>query len=188
VVASEPTPAQAISTPAVPEMKPRVMAALTPTPRPALTPPAASVTGTAVAALTHPPVPHPRPNTVLASNMPVTLPAAKPSARSQAVGGDEMSVIKPATPARSMDAMARDWTIQIGAFNDATSAKAQLSAYAEHSMDVLGTAERIVVPFQAADGSKMFRARFGPFVEAEARQICAKLTQRGQTCFAAITN
>jgi len=185
VTASQPTPAQAISTPAVPDIKPRVVASLTPTPRPALTPPAAGI-GTAMAALSHPPLPKPRPNTVLASNSPQVLPAAKPTPRGRTIGEGDFSVIKPA--AKSMNAMARDWTIQIGAFNDPVSAKAQLSAYAERSMDVLGTAERIVVPFESADGSKMYRARFGPFLEAEARQICARLTQRGQTCFAAIAN
>jgi D-alanyl-D-alanine carboxypeptidase len=79
-----------------------------------------------------------------------------------------------------------DWTIQIGAFADLALARAQLAAYAEKSMDVLGQAQRIVVPFQSVDGHTLYRARFGPFVEREARQICARLTERGQTCFAAI--
>ena len=48
----------------------------------------------------------------------------------------------------------------------------QLAAYAERSMDVLGQAERIVVPFQSVDGKTLYRARFGPFVEAEARAVC----------------
>ena len=36
------------------------------------------------------------------------------------------------------------------------------------------------------DGQTLFRARFGPFVEREAREVCARLTERGQTCFAAL--
>jgi D-alanyl-D-alanine carboxypeptidase len=83
-------------------------------------------------------------------------------------------------------AAANQWTIQIGAFADVASAKAQLAAYAEHSMDVLGQAQRIVVPFQAVDGHTLYRARFGPFVEKEAREVCQRLTERGQTCFAAV--
>jgi D-alanyl-D-alanine carboxypeptidase len=83
-------------------------------------------------------------------------------------------------------AAANQWTIQIGAFADVASAKAQLSAYAERSMDVLGQAQRIVVPFQAVDGHTLYRARFGPFVEKEAREVCQRLTERGQTCFAAV--
>jgi D-alanyl-D-alanine carboxypeptidase len=80
-----------------------------------------------------------------------------------------------------------DWTIQIGAFGDLNLARTQLASYAEKSMDVLGQAQRIVVPFQSLDGHWLYRARFGPFLEREARQICARLTERGQTCFAAIS-
>jgi D-alanyl-D-alanine carboxypeptidase len=81
---------------------------------------------------------------------------------------------------------AHDWTIQIGAFANSALAKAQLASYAEKSMDVLGQAARIVVPFKSVDGQTLFRARFGPFAEREARAVCAALTQRGQTCFAAL--
>jgi D-alanyl-D-alanine carboxypeptidase len=77
------------------------------------------------------------------------------------------------------------WTIQIGAFADMMTARTQLATYAERSMDVLGQADRIIVPFQGVDGKTLYRARFGPFVEQEARAVCATLTQRGQTCFAA---
>ncbi len=103
----------------------------------------------------------------------------------------------PATPgianlgvARSMQSPQNihNWTIQIGAFGDETSAKAQLSAYAERSMDVLGQASRIVIPFQGVDGHTLFRARFGPFAEREAREVCERLTERGQTCFAAVAS
>jgi D-alanyl-D-alanine carboxypeptidase len=80
-----------------------------------------------------------------------------------------------------------DWTIQIGAFADLLQARAQLADYAERSMDILGQAQRIVVPFQSVDGQLLYRARFGPFLEREARQVCARLTERGQTCFAAIS-
>ena len=79
-----------------------------------------------------------------------------------------------------------NWTIQIGAYADQAFAKAQLDAYAQKSMDVLGQAARLVVPFQASDGHTMYRARFGLFAERQAREVCDRLTQRGQTCFAAI--
>ena len=81
---------------------------------------------------------------------------------------------------------AQDWTIQIGAFANQSIARTELASYAERSMDVLGQATRIVVPFKAVDGQTLFRARFGPFVEREAREVCARLTERGQTCFAAL--
>lgn len=80
-----------------------------------------------------------------------------------------------------------DWTIQIGAYNDLGLARSQLTAYAEKSLDVLGQAQKIVIPYQSPDGHMVYRARFGPFQEREAKQICARLTERGQTCFAAVS-
>jgi D-alanyl-D-alanine carboxypeptidase len=80
----------------------------------------------------------------------------------------------------------RNWTIQIGAYADQAFAKAQLDAYAQKSQDVLGQAARLVVPFQSSDGHTMYRARFGLFAERKAREVCDRLTQRGQTCFAAV--
>lgn len=81
-----------------------------------------------------------------------------------------------------------DWTIQIGAYADAGVARTQLASYAEKSMDILGQAARIVMPFQSVDGHTLYRARFGPFIEREARKVCERLTERGQTCFAAIAS
>lgn len=80
-----------------------------------------------------------------------------------------------------------DWTIQIGAFDDAAAAKEELAVYAGRSMDVLGQAARIVAPIQSAEGHVLYRARFGPFVEHQAREVCQLLTVRGETCFAAIS-
>jgi D-alanyl-D-alanine carboxypeptidase len=53
---------------------------------------------------------------------------------------------------------------------------------------VLGQASRIVIPFQGVDGHTLYRARFGPFEEREAREVCERLTERGQTCFAAVAS
>lgn len=80
-----------------------------------------------------------------------------------------------------------NWTIQIGAYSDRHEAREQLANYAKRSMDVLGQAARIVVPFQSVDGHTLFRARFGLFAERKAREVCGRLTQRGQTCFAALS-
>lgn len=80
------------------------------------------------------------------------------------------------------------WTVQIGAFGDATLARAKLAAYADRSHDILGQSSRIVAPFQSADGHTLYRARFGPFIEHDARQVCEALTRRGQTCFAAVAS
>lgn len=128
------------------------------------------------------PVPQARPQQ--AGDMPAkpvivaALPKMRPALRSDAGEGD--------FDLAAMAAAGRNWTIQIGAYADQAFAKAQLDAYAQKSMDVLGQAARLVVPFQSSDGHTMYRARFGLFAERKAREVCDRLTQRGQTCFAAI--
>ncbi|HEY7978149.1 MAG TPA: SPOR domain-containing protein, partial [Rhizomicrobium sp.] len=142
------------------------------------------------------PTPAPRKEMLVASLTPrLPPPNIRPSSRAEALGEGDIGDM--GTPVRGQPAKniaksvamkgVRDWTIQIGAFGDAPSAKAQLASYAERSMDVLGQAERIVVPFQSVDGKTLYRARFGPFVEAEARAVCQRMTERKQTCFAAVT-
>ncbi len=141
--------------------------------------------------------PTPKPNVrMIASLEPPRLPPpnVRPTPRAAALG--EGDIGDPGTPARAHPATAmaraaggpvglRNWAIQIGAFADMTTARGQLSSYASRSMDVLGRADRIVIPFQSVDGHTLYRARFGPFVEAEARAVCQRMTERGQTCFAA---
>lgn len=131
------------------------------------------------------PAPRPAPAApiVVAANHPNVVPTAKPVVH-QEFGEGDISYEKNRPTAATMGPS--DWTIQIGAFANQALARAQLAAYAEKSMDVLGQAARIVAPFQSTDGHTMYRARFGPFPEREAREVCTRLTQRGQTCFAAI--
>ena len=51
---------------------------------------------------------------------------------------------------------------------------------------MLGQASRLVSPAPGAVGQTMWRARFGLFGEDQAREVCSRLSQRGQTCFAAV--
>jgi D-alanyl-D-alanine carboxypeptidase len=142
-----------------------------------------------VAAQANPPAPTPNPAAPLNTPTPKPRPMVvasyqppKPSAAARQETG-EGDIGDDASPSKLK---AQDWTIQIGAFADSTIARAQLASYAERSMDVLGQAARIIVPFKSVDGQTLFRARFGPFLEREAREVCARLTERGQTCFAAL--
>jgi len=75
-----------------------------------------------------------------------------------------------------------DWTIQIGAYANEELAKAYLDAYAQKSIDLLGRAIRLVVPYQSQDGRMVYRARFGLFAEQRARDVCNRLAKRGDTC------
>ena len=112
-----------------------------------------------------------------AVNAPVNAPRPqiRPSLRDDAGEGDEE------VPTRG-----RNWTIQIGAYADKALALAQLKTYAGKAQDILARASQIVAPLQSNNGHVIYRARFGLFAEQEAREVCTRLTQRGQTCFAAV--
>ena len=103
-------------------------------------------------------------------------PKMRPSVREETGEGDADPVAVPG----------RNWTIQIGAYADKALASAQLDTYAGKAQDVLGRASRIVSAVQSPAGNTIYRARFGLFGEQEARDVCNRLTQRGQTCFAAV--
>ncbi len=46
-----------------------------------------------------------------------------------------------------------------------------------------GRAARIVAPIQSAEGHVLYWARFGPFIEHQAREVCELLTVRGRNMF-----
>ncbi len=117
----------------------------------------------------------------IARNIPPP-PLPRPSRTADVAQEGEGDVDEP-TPAPG-----RNWTIQIGAYADQALARAQLAAYAEKARDVLGQAARIVTPASGSDGKTIYRARFGLFAEAQARDVCSRLTSRGQTCFAALAS
>ncbi len=79
-----------------------------------------------------------------------------------------------------------NWIIQIGAYADKSMADAELKTYYGKAQDVLASASKIIAPITSPHGHVLYRARFGLFAEQEARDVCNRLTQRGQTCFAAI--
>jgi D-alanyl-D-alanine carboxypeptidase len=123
------------------------------------------------------------PIVIAAFHAPAQLPKPKPTMRTE-IGEGDISFDRVGSTTAAINK--GDWTIQIGAFADAAQARAQLAAYAEKSMDILGQAARNVAAFKAVDGKMMYRARFGPFAEREAHNVCTRLAQRGQTCFAIV--
>jgi D-alanyl-D-alanine carboxypeptidase len=78
------------------------------------------------------------------------------------------------------------WNVQIGAFASLAIAEAQLVAYARQAIDIFAFSQREVVPIQGTDGQTLYRARFGPFGEEEARDICKQMMETGRTCFTAL--
>jgi D-alanyl-D-alanine carboxypeptidase len=107
----------------------------------------------------------------------VVRPQMRPTMREDAGEGDLDAV----TPSPG-----RNWTIQIGAYADKALALAQLKTYAGKAQDILAKASQIIAPMQSNNGHVIYRARFGLFAEQEARDVCVRLTQRGQPCFAAV--
>jgi D-alanyl-D-alanine carboxypeptidase len=187
-----PVPSAGVPAPAVPSPRGSVAAAPIPKIRPMARPdvpgmvalatpplrtkPAAPTKPQQVAMATQPPkakpaVP-PKPQQVA-----LATPAAQPALRPEVGEGD---VDQPGLPGRN-------WTIQIGAFADQALARAQLDSYASKAKDIVGQAAHIVAPIQAANGHMLYRARFGPYAEREARNVCGALTQRGEACFAVVT-
>ncbi|HXJ00827.1 MAG TPA: serine hydrolase [Micropepsaceae bacterium] len=90
-----------------------------------------------------------------------------------------------ASPVLASNSTVKRWAIQVGAFANETLARAKLATFVRHGMDVVGQAERLVVPFAAGDGHILYRARLGMFGESEARNICRRMVQRGEACIAA---
>jgi D-alanyl-D-alanine carboxypeptidase len=104
-------------------------------------------------------------------------PQMRPSLREDAGEGDADA---------PMPTPGHNWTIQIGAYADKQMADAQLKTYYGKAQDVLTRASKIIAPITSPRGHVLYRARFGLFAEQEARDVCSRLTQRGQTCFAAV--
>ena len=79
----------------------------------------------------------------------------------------------------------KHWAIQVGAFANEAIARAKLAAFVRRGIDVVGQAQKLVVPFASGDGQILYRARLGMFGESEARNICKRMVQRGEACMAA---
>ena len=169
--APKPSPAQAAPQPAVPAVPPLV--AKNAAPAPAIRP-SARPDGLLAAAQNN--LVKTAANTPAVAAVNAPKPQMRPSLREDAGEGDADVTPSPG----------HNWTIQIGAYADKALADAQLKTYAEKAQDVLARASRIIAPMTSARGHTLYRARFGLFAEQEAREVCNRLTQRGQTCFAAV--
>ena len=106
----------------------------------------------------------------------IVLPKPKPILAQGSVAMAETQNVSDATETQL-------WSIQIGAFTNENTAKAQLEVYAQNATDALRNAERIVVPFSGEGGRTYYRARFGPFAESDARALCQSMMSKGETCF-----
>jgi hypothetical protein len=90
-----------------------------------------------------------------------------------------------AAPLPTYSGVVKYWAIQVGAYASEALARAKLAAFVKRGVDVVGQAQKLVIPFASGDGRILYRARLGMFAESEARDICKRMLQRGQACLAA---
>jgi D-alanyl-D-alanine carboxypeptidase len=115
------------------------------------------------------------------------IPAPAPAKTVRAVPVPATPVLAnllPANATLASNGTVKRWAVQIGAFASETLARAKLAVFAKNGFDVIGQAQKLVVPFTSG-GRIMYRARLGTFAEGEARDICKRMEQRGQSCFVA---
>lgn len=77
----------------------------------------------------------------------------------------------------------RDWGIQVGAFEQAETAREYLTKAFEATPHLLSSRDGIVMPLETETGT-IYRARFGPISEMDAAQACVSLIEKGFSCFA----
>jgi D-alanyl-D-alanine carboxypeptidase len=84
-------------------------------------------------------------------------------------------------PATLVDNLKQTWNIQLGAYPNKEEAQAKLTSLRGTTLLVLEGRPAYTVAVQK--GRKiMYRARFGGFDEASAKQACATITKRGDKC------
>jgi len=165
---------------AVPAAKPASPAAQTATITPLLQPAPPAAQPTQLASLGASMLPP-----IRLGSAPLLGTAAAPTQVAQGDGAGSAPAPAVFLPKPANTGLVKHWAVQIGVFASETLAQAQLAAFAKRGVDVIGQAEKLVIPFAAVNGHTLYRARFGLFAEDEARNICKRMTRRGQTCFAA---
>ena len=80
-----------------------------------------------------------------------------------------------------MQAMQKNWSVQIGAFRIKNNALAQIETAYQIAPDLLAQAEAFTMPVRKQQ-EVFYRARYGHFNEARAKQICAALTKHNLAC------
>ena len=112
--------------------------------------------------------------------------ASQPIAQGDGASVPSPAAFVPAAPAK--DSAVKRWAVQIGAFASETLAQTRLAAFATRGADIIGQAQKLVIAFPSKDGHILYRARLGMFAESEARDICKRMVQRGQTCVPALAD
>ncbi|MFM7343801.1 MAG: SPOR domain-containing protein [Tagaea sp.] len=74
------------------------------------------------------------------------------------------------------------WRVQIGTVATAEAAQAAHRRMARRFPDILGESQAFSAPFNMPDGTAVVRVLAGPYDEARARDVCAKLREVNAGC------
>jgi D-alanyl-D-alanine carboxypeptidase len=128
--------------------------------------------------------PKPRPASLEVASLESSSESAPPASEGEG-DVDPDADVTPTSPndARVIDWLGNNqhWGIQIGAFAAMESAAARLNAAAALAPDQLKAATPAIVSTPTG-GATIYKARFGPFEEKEARNACSILSSRGISC------
>ncbi len=100
-------------------------------------------------------------------------------ARRQLVFMRAAGLITGAAPPENPDALFR---IQVATVPGEADATREWRRLQRRHAEALGPLEMAVVPFETADGARLFRLQGGPLDEEGARAVCARLKEEGSTC------
>ena len=126
---------------------------------------------------------------IVTSKPPVAPAPPKPAVAAAPAKPQQVASVAPSLRAGVAETITTpgQWIVQIGAFGNQTLAQAQLKDFVVKAKDIIGEAAPIVAPITSRNGQTLYRARFGPYAEAEARNVCTQLEQRHQSCLAVVT-
>ncbi len=120
-----------------------------------------------------------QPKVIQADLAPVGMP---PTPKKKSAMKLPFEVKSASAPAEKLtNELAQTWNIQIGAYAKKTEAQAKLSALRDTSVKELTNKPAFTIAVKNGSAT-LYRARFGGFDEATAKQACARIAKLGQKC------
>jgi hypothetical protein len=87
-----------------------------------------------------------------------------------------------ATPAAAADSPRSGFRVQVASVNAEDDAPREWRRLQRRYPEILERLDMALVPFDAADGARLYRIQAGPLDEEAARSTCAKLRAEGSGC------
>ncbi len=110
------------------------------------------------------------------------LRAMRPPASLQTASAASAGAASIVSPAAAAAAVPGAWRVQLGTVANADVAQNEFKRLIRRFGEVLDGAQLVSVPFTMPDGSGVVRIQAGPFAEARARDVCARLRELNTGC------